>query len=333
MFLKPIVSIFALAATVTVTACGDGGGDSVDGCTGHLCVAGDSAVTDAEGGNIIFEYIYFDTELQAAFHLPSGVTTANRIMAYFMNAQTPDANKLPDAGKCNNLQTTNGWPQFVGTPHTDLDIGTLTITGQNTAGKAVSIDVPKMPAGRDSIGRPHDLFYQIIQPSAPDFLKPNSSYTVKLGGSDKVPATTLTDALFLAQDFTVNSPDLEGNGPMKAGVDFPVKWTPAVSSALPPAAEEVGGIVLGVTWLVDATGAPTHICPVDHASGQFTIPGSAITEYKAAAVARGQTPNKVILLRNAIVHRLARLPNGDKNNKRRIDMLTVLCWAQLMDVE
>jgi hypothetical protein len=33
------------------------------------------------------------------------------------------------------------------------------------------------------------------------------------------------------------------------------------------------------------------------------------------------------------VHKLARLPNGDANNKRRIDMLSMFCWVQLVDVQ
>jgi hypothetical protein len=41
----------------------------------------------------------------------------------------------------------------------------------------------------------------------------------------------------------------------------------------------------------------------------------------------------MLLLRSSIVHKLSRLPNGDPNNKRRIDMLSVMCWAQLMDVQ
>jgi hypothetical protein len=329
MLAKMIVPTFLF--TAALTACGDDGGGS-DACVGHTCTKGDIAVTDAEGGNIILEYIYFDTELAAAFKLPAGQTTVLRSMAYFMNAQTPNANPLPAPGTCNNLVATKGWPEYVGSPHTDLDVGTITITGKNTAGTDVSVDVPKQAKGTDQIGRAHDIFYQTVQPGAATYLQPNSLYTVQLGGAGTIPATTITDALFMAADFTVSSPGLEENGPLVGGTDYTVHWTPATSSKLPPAAELVGGGVVGATWLVDPTGAPTHLCTTDHAMGQFKIPGATINEYKAIATSRGLPASKMILLRNAIVHRLAKLPNGDANNKRRIDMVTLLCWAQLMDV-
>jgi hypothetical protein len=165
------------------------------------------------------------------------------------------------------------------------------------------------------------------------FLKPDSAYTVNLGGSGAFPATTFTDALFLAAAFTVNSPTLDSNGPLIAGPGFPVKWNPQVSTNLPPRSGLIGGDVLGVTWLVDTTGAPTHMCPVAESAGQFTIPGSAITEYKAIALLRGLPTNKIILMRTAVVHQLSRLPNNNAINKRRIDMLTLVSWVQLMDVQ
>jgi hypothetical protein len=334
MLTKVVVSISLAAVAVTTAACGSSDNPAPsDGCVGHQCIKGDIAVTDAEGGNVIFEYIYFDTQLQGAFKLPAGVTTVNRVMAYFMNSQTPQANPLPTAGQCNNLVTTKGWPETVGSPHTDLDVGTLTISGKNAAGTDVMTTVPKLTGMTDQIGRAHDTFYQIVQPNADAFIKPNSSYSVKFGGSATIPATTLPDALFLADTFTVKNPGLEDNGPLVAGTDFPVEWNPATSSNLPPAGQLVGGAVLGITWLVDVTGAPTHLCPVAHADGKFTIPGKAIQEYKDAAMARGQDPTHMILLRNAVVHQLVKLPNGAANNPRRVDMLTLLCWAQLMDVQ
>ena len=64
----------------------------------------------------------------------------------------------------------------------------------------------------------------------------------------------------------------------------------------------------------------------------FTIPGASISEYKAVATARGTDPTHALLLRQAVVHILDRLPNGDAKNKRRVDMLAIVCWVQVVGV-
>jgi hypothetical protein len=332
MLAKVFVSSFLCAAVMTACT------DSAAPCVGHACSSGDAKVTDPEGGQIIFEHMTFDTETAAVFKLPAGVNTATRVMAYFMSAQTPDFNKLPDPGVCNNLETTHGWPLFVGTPHTDLDVGTLTISGKNAAGTAVSFDVPKAPSSMhaDQIGRPHDIFYQVVTPDAPTLLKNDSFYDVKFGGSATVPATTFQQAIYLAAEYTsVQNPGLNDNGPLQATADFPVSWTAGNSATQPPPAQLVAGAVLGVTWLLDVTGSPTHMCVVPATANGFTIPKETIAEYKVVAAARGLATDKAIMLRNAIAHQVVRLPltTGAATNKRRIDMISLACWVQLMDVQ
>jgi hypothetical protein len=95
-----------------------------------------------EGGNILFEWVYYDSELQRLLNLPAGVVSSNRVIAYFMNHHTPELNPLPVRGTCNNLVTTRGWPAYVASMREDLDIGDLVITGQNLAGADVMIAVP-----------------------------------------------------------------------------------------------------------------------------------------------------------------------------------------------
>jgi hypothetical protein len=336
-----------LLSATALTACGDDGGNKltdaaviidgttpmVDACVGHGCGGtGPAAITDPEGGNIIFEHMTLDTQLQQVF-MTGGAATQTRIMAYFMSAQTPNANPLPTPGICNNLETTKGWPAYVGSPHTDVDVGTLTITGKNAAGADVSMTIPKGTGPKDQIGRPHTVFYQFLQPKVDDLLKPDSFYTVKFGGvAGGMPATTFTDAIYLAGDYTaVMSPSIEDNGPLIAGQDFNVAWSPGVSANAPGGL--IGGGVLGATWLLDVTGAPTHVCIVPATQGHYTIPGATITEYKAVATARGLDPTHLVMLRNAIGHQLVALPTTDAANKRRIDMVTLECWAQVMDVQ
>jgi hypothetical protein len=324
-----------LPLSMLVVACSDGM-TSDDDCS----LAGVSAVqprppacpappsVDVDGGNIILEQIHFDTELQSPpFSFPP---TEGRVIAYFMNRHTPGINPLPIPGQCNNLEATKGWPLYVvptSADREDLDIGALTIIGKNNADASVMIDVPKLPPGRDQLGRPHDVYYQVTKPIAAAFLKSDSTYTVKLGGAGIVPPTTFDNALVLTTDFMVTMPMIDGDGPLIPGQELTVKWLPATSSNLPPNTD-----LLGVVWLLDTMGAPTHLCPIPHSAGQFTITGAAITEYKTLAATRGLPTNKVILMRSALVHKLFPLPNGDPRNPRRIDMLGMMSWAQLMNV-
>lgn len=318
-----LASSLLIGLTAFVGACGgdDGGGE----CVGHGCEPG---LSDPEGGNVIFEYIYFDSELAAGFGLPTGITTATRVMAYFMDSHDPNANPLPTPGVCNNLEATKGWPLYVSPNANELDVGTMSITGVKGDGSPSTIEVPKQPAGTDQIGRAHRTFYQTVIPDAAKSLKQDTAYTVKFGGAGTMPATTFQDAIFLSADFTVKNPDLNANGPLVAGTDFKVEWNPATSANLPE-----GDEVVSLIWLADAMARPTHVCPVPHSAGTFTIPGSAITESKAVAQARGAPTTKIILLRQAIVHKLSRLPGTATNNPRRIDMLSVNCWVQLMDLQ
>jgi hypothetical protein len=183
----------------------------------------------------------------------------------------------------------------------------------------------------DVMGRPHDIFYQSILLDAPQHQKPNSVYTVELGGTAELAPTVLEGAIVLPNRFTVN--DLEDDGPLIAGEDFVVEWTPAATTGFPSDDPGVvGGDVLGVTWLADTTSSvPTHMCVALHSSGTFTIPGETIEEYRAIATARGTNPDQVIMLRNALVHRME--PLQLDSNPRRIDMLGLVTYAQLMTVD
>jgi hypothetical protein len=328
MLTKRLAFFFGISLFVAaIAACGDDNkgddGTTPDApCVGHLC-GGPVALTDPEGGNILFEYIYFDTQLQALLGVPA---TAQRVMAYFMNAQTPNANPLPTPGACTNLVTTKGWPGYVGTPHTDLDVGALTFEGKKNDGGASTITAAKQPAGKDQIGRAHDIFYQVVTPNADTVLKPDSLYTVKFGGAGTIMPTEFKDNIFLANTFNVSDPGLEDDGPLRANADFTVHWTPATSANLPS-----GDEVLGITWLLTNMAEPVMLCPVLHSAGQFTIPKAVIADFRATATAMGRDPNVAVLLRNAVVHKLARLPNNDMQNKRRIDCLSVMCWAQVVN--
>jgi hypothetical protein len=314
-----------LVGTLLVSASCGQGEEKQDACSSHLC---EGDLLEPEGGNILFESIATDSELAAGLGLPQGTTTFTRVIAFFMNDQTPRLHPFPQAGACNNLETDDLWLFSVGELHVDLDVGTVTITGKNTADAVVNIDVPKQPAGTDAIGRAHDIFYERMIPDASLNQKYDSSYDVTFGGAGTVPPTTFEDAHFLSAAFDVTAPDLEDNGPLVADTDFPVSWTVTPSANL-PATETI----LGIVWLLDTNGKPTHFCPLLYETGTFTIPGATIAEYRAVATRRGTPTDKAVLFRSAFVHRRVRLPNGEPENYRVIDMVSVNGSMQLVDVQ
>lgn len=313
-----IVSILPLTG---LTAC-----DDAQQCVGHIC-GGDVTLQTNEGGGVAFEYIHLDSDLRNANPAQPLPETILRVTSYFVNHQMPELNPFPAAAVCTNLIAEKAWPIYSGSPEY-LSAGSVTIKGKNAAGADVTIPNMKMSNMKDPFQRTHETFYLNISPNAPELAKPNSAFTVEFGGEGAFEATTETDALFLAESFTVKNPGLEDNTPIQTDRDFTVQWNPVESTNLPP-----GDQVLGVTWLVDQLGGPTHMCPTLHAAGQFTVPAAALQEHKAIQLARGQDGTGMILLRNAIVHKLATLPNGDAENKRRIDMVSLYCHAQFMPLQ
>lgn len=320
--LKKLV-ILSLLPLSTLVACDDDGN-----CTGHIC-GGPVSLMDNEGGGVVMEYVYNDLALQSV----GAPETLARTTAWFTNHSSPEINPQPGPGVCTNLIDTNSWPVYIGRPAEYLKSGTLNILGKNGADADIIMPLADMGAGRDPFTRAHDQYYLNLTPGVETLMKPNSFYTVEFGGDGVFEKTTYPDSIFLAENFEVLDPPFNpqnGNQPIDTTQDLTVTWRPATSSNLP-----AGATVLGATWLVMPTGLPTHMCPTLHSEGKFTIPAQAFAEHKAIRK-RLDTEDDVsvmILLRNAIVHRLAVLPNGDEGNKRRLDMVSAMCWAQLMPIK
>ena len=276
-----------------------------------------------DGGQVLVEYVTLDSDLQAAAGLPAGVTTVARVIAFFLDAQTPSQVPFPPAGVCMNLAVTQGWP-LIGSPRTELDMGMVALRGPNTAGTIATTLLPKLPAGTDALGRAQDVYYQLVQPNADDVLAPGATYTVNVFGTAMFPDTTFDSGIALPSQFSVYSPALDENGPFVAGNNTTIFWTPGPApSPSPP---------IGLIWLEDVDGVPTHVCETDYGAGLFTISGTTLTEYQQIAQARGLATNKLILRRDALVPNIVLLPNAEPNNPRALQLLAITSFEQLVDL-
>ncbi len=336
---RSVLSSALTAILLSAGACGDDAKNNTAPDAAPDAPANEVAFSDPEGGSLIFEYITFSTQLATLKGLPSGVTTVDRTMAYFMNAMTPELMPLPKLNECSNLYVTKGWPGGLGTATQHLDVGTITIVGKNAAGQDVMNVVPRAAAANtstfpaDDIARRHGAtnpFYQAIAAPAANFIKPGSSYDVKLGGSAQFAATTYERMLYMPLHFDVLSPGLNDAVTIKAGQDFTVTWEVVNNPDAPPGT--FGELIIAVVLVDPSNGAPVIFCPAPASLGTFTIPGAMISSYRTAVTANGGDPNAAVLLRNNILHSLAELRNEDAANKRRVDFLSFYCYAQIVSV-
>jgi hypothetical protein len=370
------ITSFSLLLALSAYACGDddsgdggttpdsGGGGTADAGGGGDtpdAAAGDTLdLTDSEGGQILFEYINVDSDLQAAFGLPAGATTIMRNMAYFVSSQTPELNALPvnlapeDDG-CANLYETKGWPLgppngINGEPRTEVDVGNLVFTGKNTAGDDVENVVEKAtaethtapyPFPLDSWGRTHDVYYEFIPPNADQFQAADSLYTITMTGSADYPETTYENIAYMPGAVQFTTPDLEDDDIGLNTTDtVTVEWEAPVqpNQNVPDASKLVGGALLTAVVLGDTTGAPVMFCVVPAAQGSFDITGRTVQRFRDSVSASGGDPDHAILLRNNIAHTLGWFNNGDgtkpydPNDQRRVDILSVWCGAQVVNV-
>ena len=146
-----------------------------------------------------------DGELQAQLGLPAGVPSDARAIAFCLDDQSPQMVPVPQGGFCNHLVATGGWPELLGSPRTELDLGRLSIRGASSAGTVLTILPAEHPAGTDALGRAQDRFYQAIDPGAPDYLEPDSSYTVAVDGAGTLPAASFPTGIFLPPAITVQT--------------------------------------------------------------------------------------------------------------------------------
>lgn len=354
---KLLLFSVSLAVLLAVAACGgdddDDAGDTPDagaddgadddgpdaGDDGGEVDAGADEVlfSDPQGGTVIHEYINYGDTLAEAAGLPDGVRTVYRGMAHFLNAMTPNAMTLPPADVCTNVVTDSTiWVGNLGTGREYIDVGEVQLRGINDDGQEATVTLGRAVDGapaswpRDNLGLDHGedgIYYEHIELVAGQFLSAGSLGDLILTGSADYPPTTYEDAVYVPENYELLNPRLNDPFTMTAGQDFTVGWEEVAQ----PNAPEGYALFELVALVNPATGRPIHLCPsfADEANGEFTIPGEIITDYRETVEALGDNPDQVILLRNTNTHSLVRLENGESDNRRRIDVVSVWCSIQL----
>jgi hypothetical protein len=321
-----------LLGALALAACGDDSSTPVDAPKPPDAAPPDAAdvvmLSDREGGGIIFEYIKVSPGFaNFVFGANSGVTTITRVMAHFMDNMSPQAEPTPVGGQCADLYATNGWPSGQGTQRSYFDVGDLAIT--DSAG--VDKIIPKKFSGKDNIGKFHDVFYELLGP--PAYQVAGGTYDVKMSGYPPIfPASTFDNVLYMPDDYssTMTPPPNVDNLHLTPGTDFVSTWTPQANAGKPAETE-----VLNLTLLIDPnTGTPVILCVTLASAGTFTMPGAMITSFKNSVAARGGSIQGVaVLSRQQDSHILRRLPNGEPDNKRRIDFLGSWCHVQIVTID
>jgi len=349
------ITSFSLLLGLSAFACGDddstddgsgtpdggggGGADAGDGAGADASVDRPPALTDREGGQVLFEYINLDDDLIAAFGLPEGVTTVNRNMAHFIRSQSPEANALPALDDCVNLYETHGWPlgylEGDGQERTYADVGDVSISGKDADGADITIDITEGTNPLDNWSRSHDQFYEAIP--APANILPDSSFSLSMSGSDEYPETTYEDVAYMPGHFEGLVPGLnEDDIGLNTTDDTTVQWEVVDHPNKPEGLELLTVVVLGEPL----TGAPVMFCPTLASNGEFTITAEHVQSYRDSVEARtGKkgTAEQAILLRNHIAHTLGWFDNGEgeaefsPEDPRRIDVLSVYCYAQIVN--
>jgi hypothetical protein len=322
---------------IAIAACGgDDDGDNPDANNNpDADTSPDAAppigIDAPEGGAIFVEHVTLGDTLQAAIGLPE--PNFVRTVATAINGMTPEAMGIPTFNTCTNqwANTPTDWPMGIGTSVTYLDVGDMTVSGKNYANDATEWDLPLNTSGTDLFGRPIDEVREYLDSGVSEYIKPGTFFTIEMSGSSEVEPTTWTDAAFVPNSFSVINPGLNDDVTFTAGTDATVEWEEQdLPASMPPNSAMAEVVALASP----ATGSLVIMCPfVNDPDGAATISGEMIQAYRDTVTAQGGDPDVAILVRNYNNHHIMELPNGDPDNVRRVDVIGIYCFVQLVNID
>jgi hypothetical protein len=295
-----------------LAACGD------DSSTNPVDARPDDAAPDAgptfkgydadEGGEVRTEYVRF-----------GGGNAGLRIAAHFY--ANPGSKKFFDfvnTNGCTDSSLDTTWPTAFNpvAERTYLDPGQVILAG----GPSI-FNIPRRGAGPDVPGRPHaadQWFFHSTSGAAmdgPTYLTEKKLYDIIITGTDEFPGQIFDDVGYMPADFQVTSPALSLTPfPIPAGTPQTFTWTTPADA--PPAGFEIQSLVA----FTSAAGGPAVIC-VEKNDGSVTVPASFID------IVRAKLPGGGTLARQTFTHTVRELKDRNGPTGRRIDFVTVWCYA------
>ncbi len=260
-----------------------------------------------EGGEVRIEYLRFGNG-----------NAALRAGAFFYD--NPGSTRFwpyMSLNGCTDTSTDMVWPTAASpiAERTYLDPGMVLVVGGPQ-----TFSIPRRAAGNDVLGRPHPADKWFFDPAVPTdmdgptFLTEKTRYDVVLTGSPNMPGQIFDDVLFMPAAFDVINPPLSTTPfVIPAGMPQTFTWQ------TPPNNEPQGYEIQSLVAFTGPNG-PAVIC-VEPNDGSITVPANMID------IARTKYPMGGTLARQTLTHVVRELVDKNGPTGKRIDFLTIWCYA------
>jgi hypothetical protein len=263
-----------------------------------------------EGGEVRIEYVKFG----------NGNAGIRAGAFFYDNPGTKRFWEYVNLNGCTDSSTDMNWPTAANPigERTYLDPGNVILSG----GPQTFTIRRNAMMGPDVPGRVHPADKWFFDPATSadtdggTFLAEKAKYDLIVTGSANMPAQVFDDVGYMPAAFDVISPALSATPfPIPAGMPQTFTWTTPASD--PPPGYEISSLV---AFIVPGQG-PAVIC-VEPNDGSITVPANFIDIARAKIGANTGT-----LARQTLTHQVRELVDRNGPTGKRIDFLTIWCYA------